>query len=340
MEQQVTMIELKNLFELHGSNVEISTPDGWVPINRWFDMGVKTILTIRTQNHTIRCADSHLIETVRDEKFVWMLANELEVGDSILTTSGVQQITAIDYDGEEECYDIEVAHHNHRYWAEGVSSHNCGKSFGVEKVLGQDGLMDTLADRLPRYEIVKGSMSSIGLYCKLYQHHQDNHVVVLDDADGIYNDEDSLNLLKGALDSGDRRTISWNKDSRILRNEGIPDRFDFRGSVIFITNLNFNYVRSKKLRAHLSALESRCHVIDLGMDTIREKFLRIHQVVGDGMLDRYDFGDEGNFELLKFMQDNALNLREISLRMVIKIANLRRAFPNGWQKMSRVTCMT
>jgi hypothetical protein len=143
MEQQVTMIELKNLFELHGSNVEISTPDGWVPINRWFDMGVKTILTIRTQNHTIRCADSHLIETVRDEKFVWMLANELEVGDSILTTSGVQQITAIDYDGEEECYDIEVAHHNHRYWAEGVSSHNCGKSFGVEKVLGQDGLMDT-----------------------------------------------------------------------------------------------------------------------------------------------------------------------------------------------------
>jgi hypothetical protein len=215
-----------------------------------------------------------------------------------------------------------------------------GKSFGVEKVLGQELLMDTLADRLPRYEIVKGSMSSIGLYCKLYQHQQEGHVIVMDDADGIYNDEDSLNLLKGALDSGERRVISWNKDSRILRSEGIPDRFDFKGSVIFITNLNFNFVRSKKLRAHLNALESRCHVIDLGMDTIREKFLRIHQVVGDGMLDRYDFGDTGNLEILKFMQDHAMNLREISLRMVIKVANLRRAFPNGWQKMARTTCMT
>lgn len=214
-----------------------------------------------------------------------------------------------------------------------------GKSFGVEAVLGKQELFNTLMEREPEYEIVKGSMSSIGLYCKLWQHRAENHVLVLDDADGLYSDEDCLNLLKGALDSGEKRIISWNKDSRILRDEGIDNSFEFKGSVIFITNINFNMVRSKKLRAHLAALESRCHMIDLGMDTIREKFLRIHQVVQDGMLDRYAFGEEGNFQLVKFMQDNALRLREISLRMVTKVADLKRAFPNSWRRMATTTCM-
>lgn len=214
-----------------------------------------------------------------------------------------------------------------------------GKSHNVEAVLSKQEVFNTIAGRDPEFEIVKGSMSSIGLYCKLWQHRAENHVLVLDDADGLYNDEDCLNLLKGALDSGEKRVISWNKDSRILRDEGIDNTFEFKGSVIFITNINFNMVKSKKLRAHLSALESRCHMIDLGMDTIRERFLRIHQVVQDGMLDRYGFGDEGNYEIVKFMQDNALKLREISLRMVTKVADLKRAFPNAWKRMSRTTCM-
>lgn len=213
-----------------------------------------------------------------------------------------------------------------------------GKSFGVEAVLNKENLFNKLANREPKFEIVKGSMSSIGLYCKLFQHCDPNHVVVFDDCDSVLFEEESLNLLKGALDSGESRTISWNKDSRILRNEDIPDKFEFCGSVIFITNINFNYVRSKKLRAHLAALESRSHYIDLGMDTMREKFLRIHQVVQDGMLNRYEFTEDGNVQILKFMQDNATKLREISLRMVVKLCDLKRAFPNAWQRMAKTTC--
>ena len=213
-----------------------------------------------------------------------------------------------------------------------------GKSFGVEAVLGKQELFNTLMEREPEYEIVKGSMSSIGLYCKLHQRKDENQVLVMDDCDSILGDEECLNLLKGALDSGDKRVISWNKDSRILRDEGIDNSFEFKGSVIFITNINFNMVKSKKIRAHLAALESRCHYIDLGMDTIREKFLRIHQVVQDGMLDKYAFGEEGNIQIIQFMQTNALKLREISLRMVTKIAALKKAFPNGWQRMARTTC--
>ena len=214
-----------------------------------------------------------------------------------------------------------------------------GKSFGVEAVLQKDGLFDTLAERKPKYEVVKGAMSSIGLYAKLYEHSDAKHVVVFDDCDSILMEDLSLNILKGALDSSERRFISWNTDSRLLRSEGIPDRFEFKGAAIFITNIKFEHVRSKKLRDHLDALESRCHYIDLQMDTNREKLLRIKQIVEQGMLDRYDFGAIQKDEVVEFITANQDKLRELSLRMVLKIADLRKSFPNSWMAMAKTTCM-
>jgi len=216
-----------------------------------------------------------------------------------------------------------------------------GKSFGVEAVLQKDGLFDVLADRKPKFEVVKGAMSSIGLYAKLYEFSAAGNVVVFDDCDDILHEEQSLNTLKGALDSSERRFISWNTDSRILRSEGIPDRFEFKGAAIFITNIKFEHVRSKKLRSHLDALESRCHYIDLQMDTPREKILRIRQIVGDGMLDRYDFTEPAVVaeELVNYVVANQDRLRELSLRMVLKLADLRKRFPSTWTAMARTTCM-
>jgi hypothetical protein len=215
-----------------------------------------------------------------------------------------------------------------------------GKSFGVEAVLQKDGLFDTLAERKPKYEVVKGAMSALGLYAKLYEFSEAKNVVVFDDCDSVLMDELSLNILKGALDSSNRRFIAWNTDSRLLRSEGIPDRFEFKGAAIFITNIKFEHVRSKKLRDHLDALESRCHYIDLQMDTEREKILRIKQVVNDaGMLDRYEFDAGIKEELIKFIDDNKGKLRELSLRMVLKLADLRKSFPKTWTAMAKTTCM-
>ncbi len=214
-----------------------------------------------------------------------------------------------------------------------------GKSHNVEAVLQKDGLFDTLGERKPKYEVVKGAMSSIGLYSKLYEFSDSKHVLVFDDCDDILQEELSLNILKGALDSGSKRYISWNTDSRILRSEGIPDRFEFKGAAIFITNIKFEHVRSKKLRSHLDALESRCHYMDLEMDTQREKMLWIHNIVQKGMLDRYEFEPATVQEVLQFINTNKDRLRELSLRMVLKIADLRRAFPKSWTAMAQTTCM-
>ena len=215
-----------------------------------------------------------------------------------------------------------------------------GKSFGVESVLQKDGLFDTLAERKPKFEVVKGAMSSIGLYAKLFEFSAAGNVVVFDDCDSILMEDLSLNILKGALDSSERRFISWNTDSRLLRSEGIPDRFEFKGAAIFITNIKFEHVRSKKLRDHLDALESRCHYIDLQMDTSREKILRIKQVVQDcKMLERFEFEQCVEDELVEFVEANQDKLRELSLRMVLKLADLRKSFPKTWVAMAKTTCM-
>ena len=214
-----------------------------------------------------------------------------------------------------------------------------GKSHGVEKVLGKHELIAQLGDRPAKYEVVKGAMSAIGLYCKLYKHADKDNVLVFDDCDSVFSDELSLNILKAALDSKKNRKICWNTDSFKLRNEGVPDSFDFKGSAIFITNIKFDNVKSKKMRDHLEALESRCHYIDLTIDTDREKMLRIKQITKDGMLDDYKLGEHVVDDIVDYMESNKTKLRELSLRTVLKIADLAKAFPQKWEAMAENTVM-
>ena len=217
-----------------------------------------------------------------------------------------------------------------------------GKSFGVEKVLSKHDVMANIANdsKLKKYEVVKGAMSAIGLYSKLYEYSDKKSILVFDDCDSVLLDDLSLNILKAALDSGKKRMIHWNTDSRLLRSEGVPNSFEFKGGAIFITNIKFDHVRSKKLKDHLEALESRCHYLDLSIDTEREKLLRIRQVVRDaGMLDSYDLDDQAKQECVDFITRNAGRMRELSLRMVLKIADIRVAMPTKWQAVAEVTCM-
>ena len=213
-----------------------------------------------------------------------------------------------------------------------------GKSHGVEKVLAKHDMITTLANTAPKYVVVKGAMSPLGLYMKLFNYSAKDNVVVFDDCDSIFQDELSLNILKAALDSKKTRKIFWNTDSRALRSEGIPDQFEFKGSAVFITNLKFEKVKGK-LREHLEALESRCHYIDLTIDTDREKMLRIKQIVSDGMLDEYAFEGDVQEEILDFVTINKDRLRELSLRTVLKIADLAKAFPDKWEAMAENTVM-
>ena len=216
-----------------------------------------------------------------------------------------------------------------------------GKSFGVETVLAKHDMFADIANdsKLKKYEVVKGAMSAIGLYKKLYEFSDKKSILVFDDCDSVLLDDLSLNILKAALDSGKKRMICWNTDSRLLRSEGVPNAFEFKGGAIFITNIKFENVKSKKLQDHLAALESRCHYLDLTIDTEREKILRIEQIVEDGMLKDYEFEQYTVDEILDFIKDNKKKLRELSLRMVLKLADLKKSMPANWRAVAEVTCM-
>ena len=212
-----------------------------------------------------------------------------------------------------------------------------GKSHGVEEVLDRYRTLASLGAE-KKFEVVKGAMSALGLYAKLYKMADEGNVVVFDDCDSIFSDELSLNILKAALDSKKVRKIHWNTDSHKLRAEGIPDCFTFKASAIFITNLKFDKVKGK-LREHLEALESRCHYMDLTIDSERDKMLRIRQVIQDGMLDAYKLSDNTKLDILDFVDENKSRLRELSLRTVLKVADLAIAFPKDWSAYAENTVM-
>ena len=215
-----------------------------------------------------------------------------------------------------------------------------GKSYIVEEQIEKASLFQQVATKKPKQEVIKGSASAIGLYKKLYEYSDENCVLVLDDCDAVLFDDVSLNLLKGALDSGKNRKINWLLESRVLKDEGIPNSFNFKGAVIFITNLKFDQVKSQRLKDHLEALHSRCHYLDLTLDTQRDKILRIKQIAKTGALfGEMNIGEIGQDIIIDFMDTNKNRLREISLRMAIKIAQLYKSFPTNWEALAKTTCM-
>ena len=215
-----------------------------------------------------------------------------------------------------------------------------GKSYGVTTKLEQTSMFDNL-QAVNKWEVVKGATSGLGLYKKLYQYSKAGSVIVFDDCDTVLFDDLSLNILKAALDTGKKRVIQWNTESRVLDREGIPDKFEFEGAVIFITNVKFDAVKSKKLRDHLDALMSRCHYIDLTIESVQDKMLRIKQVIEGGMLSEYKFDDVKAVEqsIVEYMEANGKRIQELSLRMAIKLAELIKMRPNDWQSVANVTCI-
>lgn len=215
-----------------------------------------------------------------------------------------------------------------------------GKSYGVENQLQKMNLANKLSGIPEQFEIVTGGCSTIGLYKVLYNNRDRGNVVVFDDCDSILWDENSLNLLKGALDTKDKRKLSWLTESKSLEKEDIPNDFFFCGSVVFLTNLKFDHVRSEKIRAHLGAIMSRAHYLDLRLDSRREQILRIKQVVSAGMLDNHNLSDEQKNRIVDWVLDNQDYVNELSLRTVVKAADLAVSHETEWENIAEFTLLS
>lgn len=209
-----------------------------------------------------------------------------------------------------------------------------GKSFAVEQALKK------WDSERQRHIIIKGFVKTTGLMRMLYKFRHPENVVVFDDADSLFWDEDSMNLLKTVCDTCEERYISYLSEYKLEDEDGerIPERFQFEGSVIFLTNLNFdNFIGgNNRLAPHFAALVSRSHYIDLTLNGRDDYLIRIDQVIKEGMLD--DMDKTQRQEVIDFVWDNARYLRELSLRMVIKIANIRKMEKKNWKDVAMITC--
>ena len=211
-----------------------------------------------------------------------------------------------------------------------------GKSHTVEHALAQ---WDPSGNN---YTIVKGYVRPTGLVKMLWSYRSAGQVIVFDDADAIFFDDVSLNLLKAVCDTTEKRTVSWLSEAALIDDDTsvrIPRSFQFDGSIIFLSNYDFDAMIAKghKLAPHLQALMSRSHYLDLSMKSRRDYLVRIQQVIDQGLLSHLDAFSR--LQVRIFVDKNADNMRELSLRSCIKLGNLIKSSPDNWQKIASVTML-
>lgn len=212
-----------------------------------------------------------------------------------------------------------------------------GKSYTIETIMDE---WDPSGDF---HSIVRGYVRPPSLYRLLHRHREHGQVLIFDDADSIFDNEYALNLLKAACDTNKKRIISYMTEAKLVdeeEGEPLPKSFEFHGSIIFITNRNFDndIARGHRYAPHMEAMISRSHYVDLAMHTVRDYMMQIKRVVEGGLLKNMGLSDEQQEEVMNFIQNNNTRLRELSLRIVLKVAAIRlRNADHRWEKTARVT---
>lgn len=151
--------------------------------------------------------------------------------------------------GQDEYYGFTL-NGNHRYLMSNfIVTHNTYKITQEFKKAGLQKDVD--------YFHAKGKATAAGMYQTLWD--QNGKLILFDDMDSIFKDDNAVNVLKGALDSGDEREVAWISARPLKTPEGdtIPQKFEFTGRIIFITNL-----AQKDLP---DALKSRSFVIEVAL---------------------------------------------------------------------------
>jgi len=202
-----------------------------------------------------------------------------------------------------------------------------GKSFTVMKALRDAGLKDVselpIGEVIPPrgcFRVVKGFSTAKGLYRILFENQ--NSIIVFDDCDSILKDPDALNLLKGALDSYDKRYITWNTS---INDDGLPRSFEFKGGVVFVSNMAADKISQ--------AIRSRAMNVDLSMTT-DQKIERMETIMRSDEF-MYDVPMPFKIESLELIRKNKDTASEISLRTLINVTKIRNSGNSNWASLAK-----
>jgi hypothetical protein len=183
-----------------------------------------------------------------------------------------------------------------------TGSPGVGKTHTVNEILQESGLVEDTIGETGDYISIKGHSTAKALYRLLWENN--GKVIVFDDADSVFKDPTAANLLKGALDTTPKRVISWHAE--FSENEELPNRFEFTGRVVFISNLS--------IKDFPPALISRSFCVDLSLD-IDEKIERIEHIFTKIKADH-------KVEVLDFIRSNKTKMKDLNVRMACKALTL------------------
>lgn len=200
-----------------------------------------------------------------------------------------------------------------------------GKTHTVKEALQANGMEDvsSFETEAPSkaYKMIKGYSTAKGLYRELYMNR--DSVLVFDDCDDVLKDATAMNLLKGALDSYDKRVISWNAD---MKDDDLPRSFVFHGRVIFISNMRREQIAN--------ALLTRAYCIDLKM-TSDQKVERMQHMV-DSASFMPSFSQKHKEDAMQLIRSLQGEVKELSLRTLQAVTKLRAAGGN-WKALATYT---
>lgn len=186
-----------------------------------------------------------------------------------------------------------------------------------------DGLDKAQVLRLPLYLVVKGYMTAKNLYRTLYENQKG--IIVFDDCDKILKDDTSINLLKGALESGKKkRIITWGAEN----GNDLPSYFEFKGRIVIISNIP-TYAMDQ-------AIITRSLSVDLFM-TVEQKIDRMQFLLRNPHF-MAEYSDECKHDAIKLIKEHAFGVKELSLRTLIKVIEIRRDIdPDRWERLAEYT---
>ena len=208
-----------------------------------------------------------------------------------------------------------------------------GKSHTVTQALTKAGFKDVSVldesfevgsslNMRKAFTVIKGYSTPKGLYRLLYENR--NGVLVFDDCDSVLKDPVSLNLLKGALDSYSKRIISWRAD---LKDDDLPQSFEFKGRVVFISNLSSDSLDQ--------AIISRSMAVDLSMTT-EQKIERMRHLLDSGEF-MPEFDKQVKQDAMNLIDNLKIKVKELSLRTLIQVTKIRKSGGANWANLAEYT---
>ena len=186
-----------------------------------------------------------------------------------------------------------------------------GKTHSVTETIKSNDLSED------KYVFFKGYSTARGLYNTLYDNN--DKLIIFDDCDSVLDDKVALNILKSALDSYEKRTISWM--AKMNKNDEYPQQFEFTGRIIFISN--------KSISAVNEAIRSRSLTVDLTM-TPSDKIERMSAIL-ENILPEYQL--EFKKEALGFLSE-VCNEVSVNMRMLIMVTKMRYNYPDRWKDLA------